>query len=126
MMKKVIVLIYLIGLLILSIPTTASYTRPPEAPQAPKTTFQLINEYSLKYGVSASVIRKVIACESGYNPRAVGDHSKSFGLVQIHLPSHPSVSKDQALDPEFSVDFLAEKLSKGKGSMWTCFRKWYN
>ena len=79
----------------------------------------------------------VINCESQYHPSiqskhvyternvpkgyAVGDREQSYGLVQIHLPAHSSVTKAQATDPEFAVDFLAKNLAVGKGSMWTCY-----
>lgn len=52
----------------------------------------------------------------------VGDREQSFGLVQIHLPAHPTITKEQAYDPEFSVDFLARHLKNGDGNMWTCYR----
>jgi soluble lytic murein transglycosylase-like protein len=99
---------------------------PVEALKAPRSVDSLIVEYSLKYGVSATVMRQVIKCESGFNPKAVGDGGNSFGLVQIHLPSHPYVSRAQALDPEFAVLFLADKLSKNQGYLWTCYRKLQN
>lgn len=82
---------------------------------------------------------RVIACESGYNPTiqsrhrykkdrphegvVAGQREQSFGLAQIHLPAHPNVSYEQATDPEFSVNFLAEKLSHDAGSHWTCYRE---
>jgi len=89
---------------------------------APRSVEELIVENSIKYGVSASVMRRVIKCESSGNPNAVGDFGQSFGLVQIHAPSHPYVTRAQALDPEFAVEFLAKNLALGKGSMWTCWR----
>jgi hypothetical protein len=52
----------------------------------------------------------------------VGDREQSFGLVQIHLPAHPQVSKEQALDPEFAINFLAKSLQNGKGGMWSCYK----
>jgi hypothetical protein len=64
----------------------------------------------------------VIKCESGHNPNAVGDHGYSFGLVQIYLPAHPDISKEQALDPEFALDFLASHLANRQGYFWTCWR----
>jgi hypothetical protein len=80
----------------------------------------------------------VIECESQFNPTIqshhvytetnvppgydAGDREQSFGLVQIHLPAHPSISKAQALDPEFAIDFLAKNLHGGRGAMWTCYR----
>lgn len=76
----------------------------------------------MEYGVSSELMRKIIHCESSFNPLAVGDNGYSFGLVQIHLPSHPQVTREQALDPEFAVTFLADKLSKNQGYLWTCYR----
>jgi soluble lytic murein transglycosylase-like protein len=76
----------------------------------------------VRYGVNLSLMEAIIRCESSFNPNAVGDFGQSFGLVQIFLPAHPSITKDQALDPTFAVDFLARNLAAGKGSMWTCFR----
>jgi hypothetical protein len=89
--------------------------------------------------VSRYVAQAVAKCESGYNvsvqskhrytesnvPKGykVGDREQSFGLVQIHLPAHPSISKEQATDPEFAAEFLVKNLSQGKGSMWTCYNK---
>jgi len=82
----------------------------------------MIYEKSNEYGVSAGLMRQIIQCESSFNPNAIGDGGYSFGLVQIHLPSHPDVTKEQALDPEFATTFLADKLSKGQGYLWTCYR----
>lgn len=78
----------------------------------------------------------IIACESGWNPNIqskhvyteknvpkgyrVGDREQSFGLVQIHAPAHPNITKEQALDPEFAIEFLAKNLKAGKHRMWTC------
>lgn len=85
---------------------------------------QLITFYSQKYDVNEKLIRKVIRCESRYKTDAVGDGGKSYGLVQIHLPSHPYVSKEQAFDPDFALDFLAKNVAEGKGKMWTCYRRY--
>lgn len=82
----------------------------------------LSDYYAKKYVVSADTMRKVVWCESGWNTKAVGDHGKSHGLVQIHQPSNPQVTLEQAEDPDFALDFLAYNLSKGRGSMWTCYR----
>lgn len=67
-------------------------------------------------------MREIIHCESSGNPNAIGDNGQSYGLAQIHLPSWPDISKEQALDPEFAINFLAEKLSKNQGYLWTCWR----
>lgn len=82
-----------------------------------------IEYYADKHNVSASVMNKVVNCESGYNPNAIGDGGKSFGLSQIYNPAHPTITKEQALDPEFALNFMGENIKKGRGPMWTCYRK---
>lgn len=78
----------------------------------------------------------IVNCESQYRvdvqskhtytvsnvPRGyrVGDREQSFGLVQIHLPAHTHVTKDQAINPIYAADFLARNLAVGRASMWTC------
>lgn len=84
-------------------------------------------------------MEQIISCESGWQPALqsyhkysatnvppgyhVGDREMSFGLVQIHLPAHPSVSYEQAIDPRFSVEFLARNISQGRASMWSCYKQ---
>ena len=102
-------------------PYRISYARAPESPHKPSIA-QLIAFNASKYHVSEKTMHKVIKCESNYISTAVGDHGHSFGLSQIHLPSNPTVTKEQALDPEFAIDFLAKNLSQGKGNKWTCYR----
>lgn len=91
-----------------------------------------------EYKVNAQTMLAVIGCESQYQidiqshhtyhegnvPKgySVGDREQSFGLVQIHLPVHPNITKEQAIDPEFAVDFLAKNLSAGRGGMWSCYK----
>lgn len=55
----------------------------------------------------------------GYKP---GDREQSYGLVQIHLPAHPHITKEQATDPEFAIEFLAKNIKDGRQGMWTCAR----
>lgn len=87
-----------------------------------KEQLALINSKAEQYNVSAEIMTKIISCESGFNENALGDYGQSRGLVQIHKPSHPTITDEQAYDAEFSVNFLAEKLSQGQGSLWTCYK----
>lgn len=82
----------------------------------------LITRSAQKWSVDRRVVARVIECESGGNPNAVGDNGTSFGIVQIHAPSHPQISRAQALDPAWAINFLAHQISLGNGSMWTCFK----
>lgn len=101
---------------------------PPERPNLPvvkslgkEAIISLIKQKSAYYGVEAIIPIAIVEAESSYKVNAVGDGGNSYGLVQIHLPSHPTITKEQALDPYFAIDFLVLNLSKGKCKMWsTC------
>jgi soluble lytic murein transglycosylase-like protein len=81
----------------------------------------LIALSSAKYGLDARIVASVVECESGGNPVAIGDHGTSFGIAQIHLIAHPNITKTQAFDPVFAIDYMAREISLGNGSMWTCY-----
>lgn len=59
------------------------------------------------------------------NPNGPNGREDSWGCAQIWLPAHPSVTRAQALNPEFAVDFAARNFSQGRASMWTEYRKLY-
>lgn len=63
--------------------------------------------------------------ESGWHPDAVGDKGTSFGLVQIHLPAHPHITKEQALNPTFALNFIVDEFLLGHERKWTCWRVMY-
>jgi len=107
--------------------------------QGKLTPREIMEVKAYEYHVSPKLLDKIITCESNWNttlqskhiyktdrPREgvkKGQREQSFGLVQIHLPAHPNITKQQALDPEFALDFLAKNVAKGKGMMWSCFPK---
>jgi len=82
----------------------------------------LIGLYAEKYGVDRYTMQQVVYHESQYNVNAIGDNGMSHGLSQIHLPSHKTVTKEEARDPHFALTFLAENLKAGRGRMWTAYR----
>lgn len=97
-----------------------------------------IKYYAEKYAVNPVVMDRTVKCESQYSTsiqsKALytkdhpewgvkkGDQELSFGLSQIHLPAHPTIKKEQAIDPDFALDFLASNLAKGKGNLWSCYK----
>ena len=86
----------------------------------------LINTYADKYNVSAFYIKRTIECETHFrntqsNIIRNGERELSFGLAQIHLPSHPHITKEQALDEEFAIAFMAEQFSKGRHWQWFAY-----
>lgn len=65
---------------------------------------------------------QVINCESSWKITATGDNGNSHGLVQIHEPSHPEVTLDQANDPTYAIGFMADAWENGKENQWSCYR----
>jgi hypothetical protein len=91
-----------------------------------------IEQIAEKYGVDAEVMKTVIDCESSgsttiqsYHKRPDGSREQSYGLAQIYLPAHPTVTKEQATDPIFAIDFMAKQFSKGNQWMWSCYNDIY-
>ena len=91
-------------------------------PLSKDTLVRISDFYAMYHGVDATVMRKVVSCESGWNQYAIGDKGHSRGLVQIYDTYHPDISTQQAFNAFFSLNYLAENISKGKGHMWSCFR----
>jgi len=103
------------------------------------TPREIVQVKAIEYGVPAPLLEKIITCESQWQPTVQSRHiypftdakrgiykgqrERSYGLVQISLPHHPTITKEMAIDPEFAIDFLAKKVSEGKGHLWSCFPK---
>lgn len=91
-----------------------------------------ISYYASTYDVPEELMKKIIKCESGFNPSIQSEvpdktgpngREDSWGLAQIHLPDHLGTTKEQATDIDYALNFLASNLKKGRGGMWTCFKK---
>lgn len=99
----------------------------------------LVKAKAEQYNVNAYEMLTTIRCEnksldpnkqSGHrynfnSPKrkiVLGEQERSFGLVMIHLPDHPTVSHTEATDPEFAIDFMAKKFANGEQRAWTCWR----
>lgn len=90
---------------------------------------QLIKTKSLEYGVNETDMYRTIGCETKwtFDPTIRAEailwygREESYGLAQIHLPDHPTVTKEMAQDPYFAVDFMAKNLKKN-GSWWVCYQ----
>ncbi len=71
-----------------------------------------------------------IKCESGFQSiqsgivdARTGRRELSFGVAQIFLPAHKDITKEQALDPKFSIDWAVSEFLAGRQLQWTCFRQ---
>lgn len=73
---------------------------------------QIIIEEANRAGVSPALMLAIANQESGFNPNAVGDKSLggSYGLFQIHKPSHPDYTG--GFDPRANAAY-ASKVMKG-------------
>jgi len=82
----------------------------------------LIGLYAEKYQVDEFIIKQVVWHESHYNRYDIGDDGNAYGLVQINRIYHPNITKEQAQDPHFALDFLAKSIKNGQGRKWTGYR----
>lgn len=107
----------------------------------PQTVPDKIGFYAQKYGIRYEDLYDTIQGESfgsttlqSYARYTIdhpewgvkkGDRELSFGLCQIHLPAHPDISKAQANDPDFCLEWMAKQFSKGAvrdgACMWTVY-----
>lgn len=91
-------------------------------PLSPSDTIEsLISKVAQEMDVSSTTLYNVAQSESGLNPDPPGhnDGGLAAGLVQIHYKTW-GFTKEQALDPEFSLRFLAKHLKAGDAwKYWT-------
>lgn len=87
------------------------------------TAPDIIAAYAVKYGIPAQPLIDTLKCESNFNASAVGDSGTSFGVAQVHLPAHPEITKAEALDPLWAINWTAEEFAAGDADLWSCYRK---
>lgn len=102
-------------------------------PPAATTTLQeLASTTAARYGVSGSDMAKVISCESGWSasaqsgyldPSGPNGRENSWGIAQINLDAHPEVTRAEATDPAWALDWMARQWAAGDARLWTCYRK---
>lgn len=105
--------------------TPALAAQLPPVPVVYSTTIAsvIIEAYAVRYGIPAAPLIATLACESNFNSDAVGDKGTSYGVAQIHLPAHPDITKEQALDPFWAIDWTARQFKAGKANMWSCYKQ---
>jgi len=86
---------------------------------------------AVKYGLNKTRFLEVIRCENKFYPTGQSQHyykgirEDSWGAVQINLYWNPEVTREQAEDPEFAIEWMAKKWSTGKAHLWSCWRTLY-
>jgi len=119
-------------IVLFSIPRTITIPDPSESPSptpeiqkvVPPTLEEHIVNTAVKYGIDSGRFLATAKCESSLRPEAIGDDGWSIGLFQIHLPSHPEVTKELALDPYWATEWSAKKF-KIDPTIWVCYNRLY-
>lgn len=86
----------------------------------------IIRKVAKEYGVSEEKMLALAKCESQLGQMMVGDTNlpkPSYGLFQINLYFHPNITKEQAMDYEWSAKWTAEQIKAGRGNLWSCWSK---
>lgn len=52
-------------------------------------------------------------------------HEDSWGVCQIHLPAHKEITREQALDWHWCIDWTAQEFNAGNAHHWTEYRLLY-
>lgn len=76
-------------------------------------------------GVNADHLVETLRCEAHFKSKSIGDSGSSYGLAQIHLPSHPDITPKQALNGYWAIDWTIKQFYNGNADMWSCWRKLY-
>ena len=136
-MKTILTIAFLVSNL-LTFDVTIAEPAPENYPLGVEMTYQ---EYATKvakeHGLDVARFLEVINCESGWDSDIqskhrytkdnakwgvkAGDQELSFGLSQIHLPDHPTITKEQATNPQWAIDWMADRWVDGKQSWWSCY-----
>lgn len=121
----------LVGVL-LAAPTDPSILTVHRIVDPPTHAENLAVDAAIRHGISVNEFLTTLRCESGdfqhngqsfvKDPNGPNGRENSWGYAQIHLDSHPQITKDQAVDPRFALDWAASEFAKGNEWMWTCWR----
>ena len=99
--------------------STVSTTSVQEVQAEPESVLAMISRIAEEVGISSTTLANLVWSESRNNPEAMGDKGCSYGLTQINLCVHKSITKEQALDPEWSLRYAAKAIQEDKDYQWT-------
>ena len=84
-------------------PPAQSIMTPQQRTPYSNPMMELVYNKAIQKGVDPALALALVERESGFNPNAIGDSGKSFGLFQIHSPSHPNYKG--GLNPEANIEY---------------------
>lgn len=91
-------------------------------PRTAKDLFRKrVKEIQAVKGIPDDLLCKMTGLESGWDPGAIGRvDNNDHGLVQINAPSHPDISIEEAIDPQFCLNWAANSMA----SNYTKLKDW--
>lgn len=101
----------------------------PTQPPSTTTIEALVRATEAQYGLGSSFYN-TLKCESAgwqnkqsqvLHPAGPNGLEDSWGVAQIHLPDHPEITKEEALDPTVAVPWAAEMFREGNAHLFTCY-----
>lgn len=72
------------------------------------------------HGLNTKRFLSTIECESQWQTDAVSK-TNDVGLVQINIKAHPEISKEEMLNPLWSMTWMAEQWQNHHQKWWTCY-----
>lgn len=89
---------------------------------------EMIEAAAKKYGIPPDILKAIFYKESTWNPNAVGDGGKSFGIGQVYTTAHPDYDVNRGKqDVSYQIDYSAKLLSglyKQTGDWRTAVRRY--
>lgn len=93
---------------------------------------ETIEKYAEIHDVSLHELLTVAKCESGYNPKAVGDGGRAVNIFQYHRPTFDRFSKLMGEELDYYSYYDQAKLTAWiwkyypqYKNHWTCFTKFF-
>lgn len=92
------------------------------------TVRSYVEQEAIAIGVDPNLAISIVKCESGFIPQQSqilteeGEREDSWGIWQIHLPDHPTVTREKAMDVEFSTKYSLDLIKKGEANLWSCYK----
>ena len=89
---------------------------------------ELAIEVAEQYGLHKGRFLATLECENHFNAKGQSNHylkgvrEDSWGAAQINLPYHSDVTRKQAEDPVFALNWMAMAWLDGNAKWWTCYR----
>lgn len=90
---------------------------PMVATTTPETLRQKAERIAVAHDIATSTLFNLITSESNWDPNKINDGG-DIGIAQIN-PKYWPVTKEEALDPEYAMNFAAEQIKENDGVHFT-------